>query len=456
MEALRPIDYKAELEERAAAPLRRTSRGYLILMGVLLVIIAWGAYTYSIQLRDGLIVTGMRDHISWGLYIAMFVFFIGASMAGTFTSAILRITRAPWRTPIIRSAEMVTVAALITAGLFIIFDMGKRERLHNIWLFSRWESPLIWDVHGMTTYLMGSVVYFYAALIPDLAYFRDKIGVQASPLRRWLYKTLSIGWRGTPSQRHHLQRTMTIMMILLIPVAVMMHSVTSWIFAMTLREPWDSPVFAVFFVGGAIYSGTGIIIILLAAMRKAYKLENFITHRHFYYLGLLLVGMACIMFFFNLSELLTHAYKLRGDMTTHLEELFQDGMAPLFWTYLWGGIIAPMVLILLPYTRNIKGIVTAAVLVNLGMFLEHYTIVVGGLRLPLNPYELPSYFPTWNEWSLMAGGIAIFILILMILMKLVPNVALTEMLEENGIESKAAESPRPFGEPSPQPSSGGE
>lgn len=439
MEAIRPLDsFRAELEERTLTPLRRTGKGFYILFFILLAIIGWGVFTYSTQLQNGLLVTGMRDRVSWGLYISVFVFFIGASMAGTFVSAILRITSAGWRTPITRSAEMVTVASLLSAGLFVLFDMGRPDRLGNLFVFARWESPLVWDVYGLNTYLIASLIYLYAALIPDLAYCRDHIGAYVSPARRWFFKTLAIDWQGTGPQRRHLLTALTLMTILVIPVAVMMHTVTSWIFAMTLREPWDSPVFGIYFVAGAIFSGVGIIIILLAVLRKAYRLESFITRKHFLYLGYLLGSLAVIMFFFNVSELVTHSYKLRGDIVHHLEELFEGGMAPMFWTYFWGGLLAPIVIIALPFTRNIAGMVVAAVLVNIGMFLERYIIVVGGMQVPLNPYETPSYSPTWVEWSLLVAGLAMFVLLLMLQLKLVPNMSITEMIEDHEIENADA------------------
>jgi molybdopterin-containing oxidoreductase family membrane subunit len=139
------------LEQRVLAPLQRTSRGFYVWVGFLLIVVAWAAYAYSVQARDGLIATGMRDRIMWGLYVTLFVYFIGASMAGTFVSAVLRLTKAKWRGPVVRGAEIMTVSALIVAALFIMFDMGRPFRAHNILLFGRWESPLVWDVYGLST-----------------------------------------------------------------------------------------------------------------------------------------------------------------------------------------------------------------------------------------------------------------------------------------------------------------
>lgn len=430
--------HRLRVEEGALAPLRHTGRGFYVLVAALVAIIAWGAFAYAYQAKDGLIVTAMRDRIMWGLYISLFVFFIGASMAGTFVSAILRITKASWRTPVTRVAELVTVSALVVAALFVAFDMGRPDRLFNMVMFARWESPLVWDVYGLTAYLAGSMIYLYAALIPDMALCRDRLGPYVSPLRRWFYETLAIGWRNAPEQRKNLAMALGMMMLLIVPVAIMMHTVTSWIFAMTLREPWDSPLFGIYFVGGAIFSGTGIIIIVMAAMRRVYRLQDLIPKQLFVNLGYLLATFAAIMFFFNVNEFVVHGYKLRGQISVHLEEVFVGDLAYLFWPYFWGGIVVPIALVALPFTRNVVGIVAAAVLVNIGMFIERYLIVVGGLREPLNPYELPSYSPSWVEWSLMAAGVAIFVLLIVLSLKLIPGLAATEMIEQAEEEAKRA------------------
>ena len=431
MEALRPVDtFEGRLEERATAPLRRTSKAYWAFIGALLFFIAWGGFAYFTQTKDGLIVTGMRDRVSWGLYVALFVFFIGASMAGTFVSAILRITQAGWRKPVTRAAEMVTVAALVVAALFITFDIGRPERMTNLLLFGRWESPLIWDVYGLSTYLLGSLLYLYAALIPDLAYLRDRMGPTTWGIKRWFLNAFSIGWTGAPKQHKYLAIALSTMMIFIVPVAVMMHTVTSWIFAMTLREPWDSPLFGIYFVGGAIFSGTGIIIILMAVLRRTQHLEEYLTEKHFRYLSYMMVTFAVVMVFFNVSEFVTEAYKLRGETSFHLHSMVSGNMAPFFWSYFWGGLIAPVVIIAVPFTRNITGMVVAAVLVNIGMFIERYLIVFGGMHIPLNPYPEPTYTPTWVEWSLFAAGVSVFLLIISIMLKLVPSMAVWEMLEE--------------------------
>src|SRR5512136_2851971 len=287
--------WRERLEERVLAPLRGTGWRYFAWLGFLLAVLGWALFAYSQQLENGLIVTGMRDRISWGLYIASFVFFIGISHAGTLLSAILRVTRAHWQMPITRMAEFITGVALMVAALFPAIDMGRPERLANMVLFGRWQSPLIWDILAILTYLTGSLIYLYLPLIPDLALCRNRLGAKAPAWQRWFFTTAAIGWKGTPAQRQALERAMSVMMIVIIPVAVSVHTVVSWVFAMSLRDPLNSTLFGAFFVAGAIYSGIAAIIILMAVLRRVMHLEEFITKIQFEYLGYLLVAMAAIM-----------------------------------------------------------------------------------------------------------------------------------------------------------------
>ncbi|MDO8472337.1 MAG: NrfD/PsrC family molybdoenzyme membrane anchor subunit [Dehalococcoidia bacterium] len=428
METNRPVDeYQQRLERSALSPLAKLDRGFMLLVLGLLAVIAIGAFAYIYQWQHGLIVTGMRDRISWGLYVVMFVFFIGVSMAGTLISSILRIANAEWRLPITRMAEFVTFCALLVAPLFILLDMGQPTRVGNLLTFGRWQSPLLWDVFGLTTYLIGSAIYLYLALIPDMALCRDSEHLKKHPLKVF-FSGLAINWRGTPQQHETLHKALKVVMIGIIPVAVSMHTVTSWIFAMTLREPWDSAMYPAFFVAGALYSGVGVLIIVMAVLRKVLHLEEYFTLQHFKNLGYMLVAFAALVMFFNVSEYVTSGFKLKGDTEAYLHNMFLGSLAPFYWTYAFGGMVLPVLIIAYPKARRIGIIVLAAILANIGMWIERYLIVVGGLSLPLQPYQPATYSPTWVEWSLMAAGIAAFALLIAVISKLVPVVAVWEMV----------------------------
>jgi len=423
-------NWRERLISKTTRPTLMTTYKYWIWLTFLAVVVINAIYQYSTQWTDGLYVTGMRDRISWGLYITAFVFFIGISHAGTLISAILRASKASWRAPVTRIAEFITAVALLVGASFVLIDMGRPERIFNVYLHGRWQSPIMWDVMAITTYLTASVIYLYAPMIPDLALYRDRIAGKVGGFRRWVYSTLSLDWQGTPKQLKLLGKAITIMMLIIIPIAVSVHTVVSWIFSMTLRVGWNTSIFGVLFVAGAIFSGVATLILVMAILRRIYHWEEYLTTKHFLYLGYLLAAFGAFMVYVNINEYLTEGFKLEEAGEFAFRQLFVEDFAIMFWFYIIGGLIAPVALMLVPKTRTIAGVVAAAILVDIAMFLERYFIVVTGLRIPLMPYEPASYAPTFVEWSIFAGGIAVFCLLITVAIKIFPMFAVWEMTEE--------------------------
>jgi molybdopterin-containing oxidoreductase family membrane subunit len=328
-------------------PLRSNSIRFYLFVAFLLVVIGWAAYAYYVQLRDGLIVTGLRDYMFWGVYMTNFVFFIGISHAGTLISAILRVTHAEWRRPITRMAEAITVFALMIGGPMIIIDMGRPERLLNLLQYGRLQSPILWDLISITTYITGSLMYLYLPMIPDLAECRDRL-VDAPAWKHRIYRILSLGWHGDEEQKQRLERGVAIMAVLIIPIAISVHTVVSWIFGMTLRPGWHSTIFGPYFVVGAIFSGIAAIITAMVIFRRVYHLESYLTEKHFRYLGLLLLVMDLIYIYFTLSEYLTMAYGNDVADQGVMAELFVGNFAPIFWGMVLGGFVLPALMLALP------------------------------------------------------------------------------------------------------------
>jgi molybdopterin-containing oxidoreductase family membrane subunit len=231
------------------------------------------------------------------------------------------------------------------------------------------------------------------------------------------------------------------MMLVIMPIAVSVHTVVSWVFAMTLREPWDNPMFGAYFVAGAIFSGIAALILLMAVLRRIYHLEEYITPKHFINLGYLLGVFVFLMAYFNASEYIVAGYKLAGEEAFHFQQLFAGPFAPLYWFYALGGLVIPGLIILIPRTRTVTGVIVASVLVLAAMWVERYFIVVSGLRVPLMPYEPASYFPTWVEWSIMAAALAGFALVVSIFVKLFPVIAVWEVAEHHEAEAGAEAEP---------------
>jgi molybdopterin-containing oxidoreductase family membrane subunit len=332
---------------------------------------------------------------------------------------------------------MITVVALVTGASMVVVDMGRPDRLLNLLRFPHLRSPILWDVLSISTYITGSLIYLYLPLVPDLAALRGSRGI--GRLRRRLYAGMSLRWAGLPEQKQRLNRGIGIMAVVIVPVAVSVHTVVSWIFGMTLREGWNSTIFGPYFVVGAIFSGIAGIIVVMAAFRRAYHLEEFITQKHFQYLGSLLLVLGLLYAYFTASEYITIGYKLRVGDDALLSALLVGRYAPLFWGFAIGGTAVPILLLSFRRTRTIPGIVTAAVLVNLGMWLKRFVIVVPSMALPLMPWEWGTYRPTWVEWSITAAAFAGFALVFVVLARLVPIISLWEV-EEGWERAEAAAS----------------
>ena len=394
-------------------------------------ILGLGLVAYVRQLRIGLAATAMTNYFSWGVYIINFVFFIGISMAGTFISAMLRLTGAEWRRPITRMAEGITLFALLIAASMIIIDMGRPDRFLHIIFYGRLASPILWDVFSLTTYLAGSILYLYLPLIPDFALLRDR----REPFphwQHWCYERLALGWQGTAEQHRLLERAITIMAVLIIPVAASIHTVTAWIFGMTLRPGWHSTIIGPDFVVGALYSGIAAVIIAMAIFRRFFGLERWITREHFRNLGLLLLTAGIIYLYFMVNEHLGAVYTKEVFERRLVESLFQGAYAKQFWSTVIIGLFIPLIMLVLPWTRTISGIVLASVLVNIGMWLKRYIIVVPTLSSPFLPTMegvTLSYVPTWVEWSITAGAFAAFCLMFMLFARFFPIISIWEVEE---------------------------
>ena len=407
------------------APVLGTTRRFWLGAAPLLALTLWGMSAYTLQLRYGLGVTGLNRPVAWGIYITNFVFFIGISHAGTLISAILRLCKAEWRRPITRAAEAITVLVLFFGLGSIIIDLGRPDRLLNVLQYGRLQSPLLWDVTSITTYLTGSAIYLYLPLIPDLALVRDR----TTGWRRGLYAFLALGWRGTPGQHRRLERGIAVMAVMIIPIAVSVHTVVSWVFSMTLQPMWKSTIFGPYFVAGAIFSGIGGLIISMAVVRRAYHLEKYLKPVHFNSLSLLLLVMSLFWLYFTFAEHLTAYYGGELAEAVVLFAKVTGRWAPLFWAMVVLNFVIPVAILANGRTRTVAGSVVASASVVVGMWLERYLIVVPTLANPRLPYARGLYAPTWVEVSITAGAVAFFMLLYMVFTKVFPIISIWEVRE---------------------------
>lgn len=408
-------------------PLFQTTGRFYAAVLVLGGLVAWALFAWVYQLRIGLGSTGMNRPVYWGMYMANFVFFIGISHAGTLISAILRVTHAEWRKPITRAAEAITLFALMIGPLNIIFDLGRPDRLAYPFLFGRFQSPLLWDVMAISTYITGSIIYLYLPLIPDIAMVRDRLS--PTDRRRRFYEILAMGWQGTERQKHRLERAISIMMVVIIPIAVSVHTVVSWVMAMTVQPMWHSTIFGPYFVVGAIFSGIATLIIAMAILRKMLHLEDYLRPVHFNYLGLLLLAMTVFWLYFTFAEYITTFYGAEPDEMSVFYAKFSGEFAWLFWTMVVVTFVIPFFILVIPKTRTIWGTVIASLLINIGMWIERFTIVVPTLTRPRLPWDLGSYIPTWVEFSITVGEFAALALLYVLFAKVFPLISIWEVRE---------------------------
>lgn len=413
------------LEDKLLNPIKTFGRGARILLGILMVFIAIGLFAWITQLIFGLSVTGMNKPVLWGVYITNFVFFIGISHAGTLISAVLRLLQAEWRRPLTRAAEAVTVFSLPFAALSIIADIGRPDRFLNVIRYARIQSPILWDVICISVYLVSSVVFFYLALLPDIALCRDKLS-DVSKFKRWLYKKLSFGWQTMPERQRKLERAMAVFLTLLV---VTVHTVVAWIFGMTVQPGWRTTIIGPYFLVGAIFSGVACVVIICAILRKIYHLEDILKPIHFNNLGKLLLALSLFWFYFTFTEYLSAFYWNDPMEMSVVRAKFFGEYAKLFWFMVTSCFIVPFIILVNPKTRTILGTVIAGIFVNIGMWLERFLVIIPTLSQPRLPYPRGLYQPTWVEWSITLACFSGFILLYLIFAKLFPVVSIWEVKE---------------------------
>ena len=325
---------------------------------------AAGLAAWGLQLHSGMGVTGLQRPVFWGFYIVDFVFWIGISHAGTLISAILRLTGAAWRKPVTRAAEAITVFALMIGGMFPIIHLGRAWLFYWLlpypnsrMLWPNFRSPLLWDLTAIVTYVTGSVIYLYLPLIPDLA----QLAEHNTPWRQRLYRALSLGWTGSDREWHALERAMKLMACIILAVAVSVHTVVAWDFAMAIAPMWHSTIFGPYFVTGAIFSGIAALILVMAIIRKLLHLEVYLTKHHFDRLAKLLLLMSLLWCYFTLAENLTVWYGNDPKEMAVFGARTRGHYAPYFWTMMFLNFAVPFVLLGIRRLRTIAGATVASV-----------------------------------------------------------------------------------------------
>ena len=416
--------YRTKRGEALLGHTVNTSLKYKLWVAFLLLIILIGAYGYYRQLKFGLIVTAMRDYTSWGIYISNFVFFVAISLVGSLISSILKLNKNEWARPLTRVSEIIAVAAIICAAVIIIVDMGRPDRFLYVITHLRIQSPIIWDVIIISTYLAISILLLYLSLLPDIALCRDRL----TAIPKWkkkMYRFLAINWTNHPEQVKKLNKISRILAITVLPVAFAIHTVTSWLFATTWRPGWDSTNLGPYFVSGAFMAGAAVIIFAMYLMRIHLKLKKYITELHFEKMGKLLVLLSLVYLYFNINEYLGPAFKMVGVEGEHITELFTGKYAPLYWFVQLGGLILPIIFMIFKPFRKPLPLFIISLFIILGAWIKRFLIVIPSLQHPYLPIQgvddsYLHYIPTWEEWVITLSSFAWLLLIITVLIKLFP------------------------------------
>lgn len=411
---------------------RKPGLGWWLTFGVAVSALLLGAWATMVLLRTGIGTWGLNKTVGWAFDITNFVFWIGIGHAGTFISAILFLFRQKWRTAINRSAEAMTLIAVMCAGLFPLIHMGR------IWFFywilpypndrgSLWvnfRSPLVWDFFAISTYFLISLVFWYLGLVPDLAAVRDRV---KGKVRRFIFRFFSHGWNGSQRSWSRYEAVYGMLAGLATPLVLSVHSIVSMDFATALIPGWHTTVFPPYFVSGAIFSGFAMVITLMTLARKFMRLENYITVRHFENMAKVIIITGGIVAMAYMTELFTAWY------SGNIYEKYAFANRA-FGPYWWGYFIMVGCNVLLPQLFWIKKVRTTiwmlfvvSLFINLGMWFERFVIVVTSLHRDFLPSSWVMYTPTFIEVAILIGSFGLFFTLFLTFIRVLPVVSLSEV-----------------------------
>lgn len=437
----------ADVNDDVLRTLERPQPAYFLLLIGFITALLIGAVSWAVQIDVGLGLSGINHPIGWGVYITNFVFWIGIGHAGTLISAVFFLTRAPWRAPVYRAAEGMTVFAVMTAGLFPLLHVGRvwysywlipypNERM----LWVNFKSPLLWDVFAVSTYLTISVTFFMVGLIPDLAAMRDK----ATGLRKLIYSSLSIGWNNSYHQWVHYARGYLLLAGFATPLVFSVHSIVSWDFAMSLIPGWHTTIFAPYFVAGAIFSGLAMVITIVVPLRAVFDLKAYITDH-------VLQSMAKVILF--TSIIVGYAYAVEFFIAYYSGVPFEralfyyrpfgepGSLAPFaeagaigfpqiaFFLMVFCNVIVPIPLWRWKIRNNAIALFIISIFINIGMWFERFNIVVSSLQRDFNPANWGTYWPSPIEWGVTVGSFGFFFTLFTLFVRAMPSLAIVEVKE---------------------------
>ena len=388
-------------------------------------------YTTGYLVMKGVGIWGINIPVAWGFDILNFVWWIGIGHAGTLISAILLLLKQQWRTSINRFAEAMTLFAVACAGLYPVLHLGRPWLAYwllpypnTMQVWPQFRSPLIWDVFAVSTYATVSLLFWFVGLIPDLATLRDRSKTRAGQI---VYGFLAMGWRGAASHWHRYETAYLLLAGLATPLVVSVHTVVSFDFAVGIIPGWHTAIFPPYFVAGAIYSGFAMVMTLAIPLRRVYHLEDFITMRH-------LQNMAKVMLATGL--IVAYGYMMEAFMAWYSGSPYEKYMilnrmlgpyAVMYWSLILCNVLIPQVLWLGKVRANVAWLFVISIIVNIGMWLERYVIIVTSLHRDFLPSSWGMYTGTIYDWSMYVGTLGLFFSLLFLFIRFLPMISIFEM-----------------------------
>ncbi len=410
-----------------------TPKGWIFGFAIAFLIMMMMLYSLTILFAYGTGVWGVNMPVAWGFAIVNFIWWIGIGHAGTLISAILLLFRQEWRTSINRFAEAMTLFAVACAGMFPIIHTGRPWLAY--WLFPypntmaiwpQFRSPLVWDVFAISTYATVSLMFWYVGLIPDLATLRDKSN---NYFGRIVYGTFALGWRGASRHWNRYNRTYLLLAALATPLVVSVHSVVSLDFAASIMPGWHVTMFPPYFVAGAVFSGFAMVVTLSIPIRKFYHMEDFITMHHLDNMAKIMLTTGLIVFYGYIMELF-FAWYSANEFEQHMMLNRVTGYyAPFYWALIFCNGLVTQLLWFKKVRSNLAALFVVAIIINIGMWLERFVIVITSLTQDFIPASWGNFHATFWDWSLYIGTIGFFLALLFIFLRILPMISVFEMKE---------------------------
>jgi Ni/Fe-hydrogenase subunit HybB-like protein len=411
--------------KKFAPYLESTSKWGMAWIAFLVLIILSGFAALAYQISEGQIVTGMRDYVSWSLYKVNFIFFMGIGLAGALTSSVLHLVNPPWKKQIVRISELMAIISLIIGPVYIFCDVGRLDRVYNVFIHARLASPITWDVIAILMELIVCIVFLYLGLIHNFAILRDYDELKVSKFRKRLYRFMAINYENLPEQKKQIEWSQNVLAVLVIPMGIIVYSVIAWLFGMTKQAGWDSTIFGPYFVIAASFGGIGALIIVMAAFRKFFKFEEYITLKHFNILANTMLVLSFFYGYLSFSEYFSKWYGYEQFNSALIAKLFDFTGYGLWFIYAnFIAMLAPMLILAVPKWRTITSITASAIIVVTAIWIKCYLIIIPTLESQHMPIqdarpEWIHYTPSLVEITLTLAGFATFCLFLTLAAKFV-------------------------------------